>query len=94
MVRLFCPPEALQAEIQGVASRLIWLAVHHRLHHLRVLHDHRHLAVPLSQHAAIVDVGRACRPHTAGRVSVPAGSRGRQSAKETTKEGLWKSLII
>lgn len=75
-VRLFCLLEALEAELQGVFPRLVLLPVHHRRHHLRVLHDHRHLAVPLSQHAPVIDVGGACREEEG--VSWFA-SRGRQS---------------
>lgn len=52
--------EALDPELQGVFPGLVLLPVHHRRHRLRVLHDHRHLAVPLSQHAPVVDVGRTC----------------------------------
>lgn len=75
-VRLFCLLEALEAELQGVSPRLVLLPVHHRRHRLWVLHDHRHLAVPLSQHAPVVDVGGACKEE--GGVSWSA-NRGRQS---------------
>lgn len=53
------PPEAAQAQGLGELPGAVLLPVHHRGHGLGVLHDDGHLAVPLAQHAAVVDVGRA-----------------------------------
>lgn len=73
--------EALQAQLQAVSPGPIGLPVHHRRHRLRVLHDHRHLAVPLSQHAPVVDVGRACgRSRASAGGAAPRQRRGPEAA--------------
>lgn len=52
-------PEALQPKSLGEAASLVLFSVHHRRDRLRVLHNDSHFTVTLSQHASVVDVGRA-----------------------------------
>lgn len=59
-------PEALEAQLQGELPGPVRLLVHDGVHRLRVLHDDGHLAVPLPQHAAVVDVGGTCRQTGSG----------------------------
>lgn len=51
-------PEALEAELKCVRSSLVLPPIHHRSDLFRVLDDHRHLAVALTQHASVVDISR------------------------------------
>lgn len=53
------PPEAAQAQGLGEPPGAVLLAIHDGGHGVAVLHDDGHLTVPLPQHAAVVDVGRA-----------------------------------
>ena len=53
-------PEALLAQGQGERPGLVLLPVHEGGNPVLVLHQHRQFTVPLAQHAAVVDVGRAC----------------------------------
>lgn len=53
------PPEAAQPEGLGKLPSAVILSIHHRGDGLSVLHDDGDLAVPLAQHAAVIDVGRA-----------------------------------
>lgn len=71
--------EALEAKLQSKLPSLVHFLVHHRGNRLRVLHDHRHLAVPLSQHAPVVDVGRAFRSTEEENIS-ESTSRWRRSS--------------
>lgn len=54
-------PKALQPESQGKLAGLVLFSIHHGRDHLGVLHNDCHLTVSLSQHASVVDVGRAYR---------------------------------
>lgn len=53
--------EAFQSELQSKPASLVLLTIHHWQCCFWIFKNHCYLAVPFPQHAAVVDVGRACK---------------------------------
>lgn len=56
---LEAPPKALQPKSLGKPASLVLFTIHYRRDCLRVLHNDSHFTITLSQHASVIDVGRA-----------------------------------